>query len=59
MAVAAADFSTSIDSTSFGLRSARRLTVWSWLEFVEPLERESAARPPCTDWFETITPSTT
>ena len=33
-------------SMSFGLMSARRLTVWSWLDDVEPLDREIDARPP-------------
>ena len=52
MAVAAADFSTSMFSISVGLMSANRLTVWSWLEIELPDEREMAARPPWIDAFE-------
>src|ERR1041384_850190 len=46
-------------SMSFGLSAAGRLTVWSGVELVEPLERETDARPLATDWFDTMTPSTT
>ena len=44
---------------SFGLRSAKRFTTWSWLEPVEPLAREIAEAPDETPALETMTPSTT
>jgi hypothetical protein len=59
MALAAADFSTSMLSTSFGFRSARRFTTWSWLEPVLPLAREIAEAPEEMPAFEMMTPSTT
>ena len=59
MAVAAADFSTSIDSMSFGLMSASRFTVWSCDDDVEPVERVIDERPPGIDAFDTMMPSIT
>ena len=59
MALAAADFRTSMLSMSFGFRSAKRLTVWSCDDVVLPLERVIEARPAPIDALDTMMPSTT
>ena len=59
MAVAAADFNTSIFSMSFGLKSARRFTTWSCDDAWLPLDREIEARPAGMEALETMMPSTT
>ena len=46
-------------SMSFGFKSARRFTTWSWLDPVEPLARVIALAPEEIPAFEMMTPSTT
>ena len=59
MADAAADFNTSMFSTSFGLRSAKRLTTWSCEELRLPPARVTELAPDEIDALETMMPSTT